>query len=397
MTSVERLEKFKVYIRDRTGFRAGQVDDFLSLKATLLFNDVGTWTLTISRGSTKLVPLTTPGFDLEIYDHGSNQTFMRGPINTREQKYDASTDSLTITGWDDNQWLKWRLAHPSPAEVSPPYTTQAYDVRTGQASAVLAQYANVNLGPTAIGPRRLTSVTSLDGAVGATVTGRARWQVLLPFLQDLALQGGSNVGFTIARDVSTGQMQFVTYGTTDRTTTVKFSVALGNLVGGTIKSTSPNATYVFSAGSGDLTARVYHESYDPDAQATWGRREYFLDSNSTSVDAELQASAEQALVDQGEQAEFAIQITDTASVEYGIDYNLGDKVTATFIGSEPAPIVVGNGVGKVQEVVRQVDLELSNTDLTLKPTIGTPTRQEIFRIFREIRRLRQQLQNRTNN
>lgn len=396
MTSVERLKQFKVYILDAQDRRAGQVDDFRSLKATKIFNEVGKWTLEIDRSSSSLVKLTTPMYGIDIYDHGSNQSFCRGLIDTRQQTYDATTDSLTITGWDDNQWLNWRLAHPSPGEGLPPYTVQAYDVRTGAATTVLRSYADVNLGPTAIGARQITTTAGTDGGgLGSTITGRARWEVLLPFLQNLALQSSPVVGFRIGR--FNNVKQFQAFLPVDRSDSVKFSVALGNLIGGTIKSTSPKATYVFAAGSGDLTARVYHESYDAGVQATWGRREYFLDTNNTSVDAELAASGAAALIEQGEQAEFAVKITDTAGLQYGIDYNLGDIVTATFVGSESAPIIVGVGAGKVKEPITQVELNLSDSDMSIIPTIGTPTNATIFRIFREIRALRKQLKSRTNN
>lgn len=397
MTSVERLNQFKTYIVGPDNRRTGQVDDYRSLKATKIFNDVGKWTMEIDRASRNLVPLTTPMYGIDIYDHGANKSFCRGLIDTRQQKYDATTDTLTITGWDNNQWLNWRLAHPSPTELSPPYTVSAYDVRTGTASSILCNYADINFGFASLATRRITTVGSDNaGGFGSTVTGRARWQVLLPFMQDLALQSTPVVGFRIGQ-FGTVELQFQTYQPVDRTDDVKFSVALGNLVGGTIKSTSPNATYVFAAGSGDLTARVYHESFNPTAIATWGRREYFLDTNNTSVDAELQAAGEKALIEQGEKADFAVEVTDTAGLHYGTDYDLGDKVTAVFIGSEPAPINVGVGAGMVQETVRQVDLTLSDSEMSLKPTIGTPTNSAIFKIFREIRALRQQLQNRVIN
>lgn len=388
--------QFKVYLVGPDDQRAGEIDDFRSLKATKLFNDVGKWTLDIDRASSKLIPLTTPMYGIDVYDHYANKSFCRGLIDTRQQKYDATTDTLTITGWDDNQWLNWRLAHPSPTEVDPPYTVQAYDVRTGTASTILCNYADINFGFAAITPRKITGVGSDNaGGFGSTITGRARWQTLLPFMQDLALQSTPIVGFRIGRFGL--EKQFQTYQPVDRTDTVKFSVALGNLIGGTIKATSPKGTYVFAAGGGDLTARVYHESYDPAALATWGRREYFLDTNNTTVDAELQASAEKTLLEQGEQAEFGIEITDTENMHYGVDYDLGDKVTAVFVGSEPAPINVGVGAGKIQETIRQVDLTISDSEMSLKPTIGTPTNSAVFKIFREIRALRQQLQNRVIN
>lgn len=391
MTNFDRI---KVYILNSLEQRVAEVDDFRSLKAKKVFNDVGSWTMEIDRASRHLVNLTTPMYGLDIYDHEANKSFLRGLIDSRQQKYDADTDTLSLTGFDDNQWLNWRLAHPSPAELNPPYTGQAYDVNTGQASAVLCHYADVNFGPSAIPARQITNVSALNNAAGTTITGRARWEVLLELLQDLAIQGG-DIGFQIGRH-ATGVKQFQTYQPIDRTATVKFSVALGNLVGGTVKTTSPKGTYIFAAGTGDLTARTYSEGSNPGVLPLWGRREYFYDVNNLSTTGELDQAVQKALIEQGEAAEFAVQITDTANQSYGTDYDLGDKVTAIFVGSEPVPNFGIEG-GQVNEIIREVNLTITPEDIRLQPTIGTPTRYDVFRIFREIRRLRTQLQRRQNN
>lgn len=393
--TIDIFKRFKVYLVDPHDNRAGEIDDFRSLTAKQIWNNVGTWSMELDRSSSKLVPLTTPMYGIDIWDTALNQSFLRGLIDTREQKYDATTDTLTVTGWDDNQWLNWRLAHPSPTEGFPPYTVQAYDVRTGQASNVIHQYADVNFGPNAFSSRIVTPVPSFDVGLGATITGRARFEVLLPFLQDLALQAGTDVGFRVRRYPPTGQMQFITYGPTDRTDTVIFSVKLGNLTGGTIKATSPKATYVYAAGSGDLTARIFAEVYDPVTLNTWGRREYFYDVNNTSSTTELTSAGNKALVDQGEQADFELVITDTQSMTYGIDYLLGDKVTGVFVGKEPVPILSNSGV--IQELIREIELAITPTDTRITPKMGTPDKKDIFRTFREIRQLRTELKKRQNN
>jgi len=381
------------YVVDPNGYRIGIVDDMRSFKGKIIFNDVGSWTLEVARASNSLIPLTSPMNGIEIFDTQTNLQFMTGLIDTREQKYDAENDTLTITGFDQNERLNWRLAHPSPTETFPPYTTTAYDVRTGVASTIMCQYVNANLGTTAIGARQMTSLASVDAAFGSSLTGRARWEVLLPFLQNLALQGG-DVGFKMVR-VGTA-LQFVTYAPRDLTADVKFSVALGNLIGGAVKTTSPKATYVFAAGTGDLTARVYHESSDGVALAAWGRREYFLDVNNLTADAELKQAGDKTIKEQGPQAEFAVQITDTANQEYGTDYSLGDKVTAIFVGSEPVPNLGIEG-GQVSEIIREVAINITDQEQRITPTIGTPNRNDAFRIFREIRRLRAQIQKRQIN
>ena len=91
-----------------------------------------------------------------------------------------------------------------------------------------------------------------------------------------------------------------------------------------------------------------------------------------------------------------MQITDTENQQFGVDYDLGDKVTAIFVGSEPVPKLGIEG-GQVSEIIREIDINITDQEQRIIPTIGTPAKKDIFRIFREIRRLRAQLKNRQIN
>lgn len=377
---MSHLNHFAVYVLNQAGERVGQVDDYVSLKAKRIFNDVGTWTMEISRSTNKLIELTTPMYGLDVHNTHTGTSFITGLIDTRRQEYDPDTDLLTITGWDENKWLDFRLAHPSPTESFPPYVVQAADVRTGVASTIICQYINYNLGPNAISTRKITTLPAIDAATGSTVTGRAQWQPLIDLVQELALVGG-DLGFRAYR--SGTQVQFETYAPVDRTQEVKFSVSLGNVMGSVIETQSPKATYVFAAGSGDGTARVYQEVTDGGAYATWGRREYFHDAASITTAAELAQAGRKALVDNQETANFGIQVMDSHTLEYGEAYNLGDRATAIFT----------DGTGEVQEIIREVGLELGEV-ARITPVIGTPDRRQVFQIFREIRRLRSELRKR---
>ncbi|WP_116042240.1 siphovirus ReqiPepy6 Gp37-like family protein [Amycolatopsis palatopharyngis] len=374
---------WEVYVRDRDRERVGLVDGFRQLEATLRFNDIGTWRLSVSRKSNKLVELTTPGYGIVVVNADTKETLFSGPIDEREQIYDRNTDTLNLSGWDDNVYLSWRVSHPSPAQSAPPYNSTAYDVRSGVCSTVLRQYVDVNLGPGAVAARREPGlILAADPGVGTTVSGKVRWTQLLTDLQGLALAGG--VGFRcVATDAG---IEFQVYQPVDRSEDVKFSVPLGNLTGGRIKSKSPEATYVFVGGQGEGTARTIREGQDAGHYATWGRRETFEDRRDTADTTELDQKITETLAEKSEQTDFEIAILDTQGQMFGRDYGLGDKVTAVFVGSESP-----TGGGAVQELIREVKLSVTRSSTRITPVVATPAKADVFRIFREIRRLKQQV------
>ena len=388
------LDNVKVYVTDQLGQRVGELDVYTSLKAKKIFNDVGTCVMEVSRQTPLLVEITTPGFGIEVWDQDTQLPIFYGWLDVDEQKFDATSDTLTVTYNDDNVLLSYRLAHPSPAEAFIPYNVQAYDVFNGQVSSALCHYVDVNLGLSAVSTRVMFGLASVDAHYGNSVSVQARWQNLLEWLKDTAVQGG-DVGFRVDRPGHTA-LQFVTYAPRDKTDDVKFSTKLGNVRAGSLKVTSPKGTYVYAGGSGDLTARLIAEASDAEALALWGRREYFYDINNISDATQLQQAAQKATVDQGATTEFSLEILNTDNQRWGVDYDLGDKVTAIFVGTEPIPFYGVEG-GQVQELIREIDFTITSTERSIVPIIGTPDRKDVFRIFREIRRLRADLQRRQNN
>jgi len=389
-----------IYIRDRELNRYAEVDDYRKFEVTLKFNDIGKWSLEIDRRSKNLVPLMTPGFGIQVMNRTTKEMLFSGYIDERDYSWDATNDTLTVNGWDDNKLLDWRLSCPSPGESFPPYTVQAFDQRSGVASTVIRAYVNANLGPGAVASRQWPGVImGTDPIVGSTIQGKLRWTKLLPDMQGLAIAGGG-LGFRCIQVDS--NIQFQVYMPKDKTADVKFSVHLGNLVGGKVKTVSPEATYVYVGGDGEGTARKIREGKDDGAHQTWGRREVFEDNSGTNNDTELDQKIKESLADKSEQAEFEVQITDTEALKFGVDYNLGDKVTAIFVGSEangeespPGTPLVGPVFegGQVQEVIREIRLTLAEDGVRVVPMIGTPTKSAVFRLMREIRRIQQRIAN----
>jgi hypothetical protein len=371
--------EWRVLARDPSYQFQAAVEDYRSLEVTPKYDDVGVWELVMDRRAAQAANLTTPGWGIALQRNGTQ--LFAGPANHRRSVVSESEQTVTISGYSDDVWLFRRWASASPAESGPPYVAQAFDVRTGIASTILRQYVDVNLGPSAVAPRRKAGLAiGVDPVTGSTVTGRARWQNLLQLLQELATAGG--IGFRLVQ-VGAG-LQFQTYLPVDRSGTVKFAVDLGNLASFSYEATAPTANYVAVGGGGTGTARVMYEQPDSAAMADWERIEGdFVNRGDTSTTAELAQAATDALATASEQTQLSITPLDTPTLSYGTHYQLGDKVTVQVEGG------LGDVDGTVSDIVRQVVIKLTpDGPQTVTPDVGTPGKDPVLRLFRDFARLR---------
>jgi hypothetical protein len=379
-----------IYVRDTDGLRQGEIDDYTSAEFIPVFNDIGTWSLSVSADSLQTPNLMLPGWG--IVAMRDQDVIMSGPVNTKQFDVDTNTDTVTFSGVDDNVWLQRKLAHPIPTDPSPPYTAQAQDTRTGIASTILRQYVDVNLGPSALTQRQLSSlVLGADPIVGPTITGNAQWDILLVFLQTLATNAG--IGFQLIQNGN--DIEFDTFLPVDRSGTVKFSVGLGNLQAFSYSSTAPTATYVFVGGDGDGTARTIVEMSDPDGIATWGRIEGELVSSSgdnvTNSPGQMTTDGQEALTNGAEVASLSITPIDTQFQKYKQDYFLGDKVTINLGKQIRTPYGI---TGVIVDTIQSVDIKLdSGAGAITTPIIASAPTKTFKTIWKDFRVIRKRLGN----
>lgn len=362
-----RAGRWALYVRDATGARVAQLDTWTAATLVLRYNAVGDWSLKAPTSAAATL-LNEPQYGIEFVRDGD--VVLSGPVTSRSRRFDATFDGYDFAGKDDAVWLTRRLASPQPATSSPPYNSSAYDVRTGTASTVLREYVTVNAGPGAVVDRVVSGLTiGTDPSAGGTVTGRARWQVLLDLLVELATAAG--LGFRV-RDLT-----FEVYQPVDRSDAVKFSVPLGNLAAFTYTEAAPTLNYVFVAGGGEGTARTIREASDSGSVTAWGRIEALQDRRDTTDTTELDQAATSTLAENATKTGFSLTPIETASIRYLDSYDLGDQVT-----------VIVDGVAIV-DVVREVVINLTDTDgEKVTPTVGDPNANPARpRIFEQVARL----------
>ncbi len=360
-----------VFARHPLLLRHGEVD-YGSLELVSRFNAVGSWVMTLDGRSPLVQQMTLPGWGIEVVND-DGLTVLSGPVDKVARERDERSNMLTFFGSDDNTYLVERYVHPEPATAAPPYNTNEHDVRTGKCSTVLRAYVNANLGPGALGPRKVTGLgLDPDPLAGSTITGRGRWQNMLEFLQGLALEGGG-LGFRV-KQVSNA-LKFQVYGPVDRSATVQFSVDKGNLASYSYSTARSSANYVYVGGGGEGTARTIQEGQDSAEIVQWRRIEMFADRRDTTDAGELtQEIAKQLEEGKGETAVKVIPI-DLPGSSYLVDYDLGDTVSAQVDGT-------------VTDVIREVKVTLTpDGPQRVEPSIGTPGYRDVLKLFRALQKL----------
>ncbi|MHB9005169.1 MAG: siphovirus ReqiPepy6 Gp37-like family protein, partial [Coriobacteriia bacterium] len=369
---------YRIYVRNASRQKIGEVDDYTLFDAVPRFNAVGHFILTVPADGAA-AGLLDWGCGI-IFEQGTT-VIQSGQIASRRFAWNKDEFCLQVGGLDDNVWIEDKLALPVPS--GPPYTAES-DVRSGVAETVMRAYVNANCGPGATSARLVAGLAlAADGLRGSVVTGRARFAPLGDLMRTLALAGG-DLGWRIIQSGS--GLSFEVYQPTDRTALVKFSPDLGNLRSYEYSEEASEANYVYCGGSGEGTLRVIAENGDDAAIAHYGRRiEMFRDRRDTSDAGELAQTISEDLQQRAAVKELRIEPVNTEAVTFLRDYFLGDKVTLVTHG------------GTIEDKVREVRIRLSGqSGVEIEPSVLSPGRSSLLTdpfagLFEQVRRLKSRL------
>jgi hypothetical protein len=347
--------------------RLAEIDTYESATIIARHNAVSTYELTLpsdTDAARALVRANRP----RLLVSADGVVLRSGPV-TRLQRdlAEDGSDMLTLNGVDDLAWLRARLAHPQPGSAAPPYSTTAYDSRTGPASQVLAGYVDRNAGPGAVPNRQVPGlVVPTPAAYGGTVTTAARYQNLLDFLVPIAT--AARIGIRI-RDLT-----FETYQPSGGAV---FSVELGTLAAWTSVAEAPDLTYLYLAGQGEGTLRTIREYQDTTALLGWGRIEGFQDRRDTNVAAELDQAAAETLAQAAKPIAVAMQALDTDGQTFLRDWNVGDLATARIGDATISDVIVEAAISLEPNAPPRVAPVLGETTVNLNAwrALGTQSRR----------------------
>jgi hypothetical protein len=339
-----KTEDLIVEVRDKTLARVGVIrPEELDLEVREVFNNVGSWKITLASEHPLAPVLRTPGSGLIVST--IQDVLISGPTISSSYKVSADdpTGAIAFEGVSDDIVLADRLAFPDPANLNPTGQTKSHDIRTGKVETIIHGFVNANAGPSAPVSRRVPYlIMGTNGARGATVTKSARFTALGELIGEIA--ANTRIGFRVVqRDAN---LVFETREILDRSGDVRLDVRNGSLESSTVAIGPPGATQVIVAGDGEGTDRQFYQATTTEATAAevaWGRRiERFVDQRQTDDQNEYIEKAAEVLEDEGRTL-IAVQAVpgDDNQMVYGIDWTNGDLVTVLVENQETTAIVTG--------------------------------------------------------
>lgn len=377
--------KYTVFLRDTDLTRLGEIDQYTQIELRLIHAGISSWIIDLP-ADLDIVQYIAYGRGIII--RRDDNIVISGPIDYIEHNWDANNNTFRIAGPDDTVYLQDKLA--LPVTNGPPYTSQAYDVRTGVASTIMRQYVDYNVGPNALAARRRLGLVleTPDPLIGAEVTGRARFDTLTTLLQSLAMAGG-DLGFRVVQSETDPELIFQVFQPEDKTGEVIFSPDLQNLKAFRYVTQAAEANYFVTGGSGEGTARTFYEAGDANSIALLDRRiEQFRDRRDTSSIDELTQTTEEELAAKASKSSLSITPIDTDNLSFMDDYRLGDKVRVVANGAKRGSTIPPSVT--IEDVIREIRLTVyQDRGEEILPSVGTPEsgRADIFNILSRIDRI----------
>jgi hypothetical protein len=256
---------YRLYSRSHDFQRTGRIDKISEFDATLIFNDVGPWTLRIPERledpdtgqwtpNPAVALLLAPQAGVMLY--WKDTVVVSGPVTGYKWGWDASGAVFEFRGYDDNRILDNTVIQQSPTTAAPDgqgHWPKAFDSIRGPAEDVILHYIDANVGPSAITARKQPNLTvAASSHRGATIQANGRNQNLLAACQSWANQsptapGVPKLGFRIrAQD---GAATAEVYMPQDKRSLVRFSPKFGNVASFGIESSAPDANVVYAGGN----------------------------------------------------------------------------------------------------------------------------------------------------
>lgn len=273
---------------------------------------------------------------------------------------------IILSGADWLGLIANRICYPSPGAAWNAQTAAATDpVSATPLETAIKHYVTNNIGSGAIASRRNGSLSvAASAGRGANVAYTVKFGSgvdlnLLDVIRALITSTGNGnaMGVQVVRNPSTHNLTFDVFVPRNLTGKAWFSEQLGNVAAINFNIIDPTCTDSLVQGSGTSFIQATAAG-----RTIWNVIEVFNDSASETVVANLQATANDALLQGQAGPTMSVTATDIPFLTFGRDYYLGDIVSV-----EVRPGVVYSDV--VSGVTLTADPS-QNPEIQSVPTIG---------------------------
>lgn len=202
-----------------------------------------------------------------------------------------------------------------------------------------------------------------DAASGNTIDYNCAYTNLLEALQDVARVGGGDFDLVKTAAQAWNFRWYAGQLGTDRSASVIFSQARGNMGNPTLAHNRLNeSTVAIVGGQGEESARTIVTRTGANYDATYNSRELFVPATEYTTTDGLNGAGDRRLDEVEARDDLQFEVIQTPATLYGLHYNLGDLVTGSYRSTSQtkkiAAVVVAFQDGGEQ--AEQITVEMQN-------------------------------------
>lgn len=318
-----------VWAVDPGGVRRGQLHP-IAAKAVVRDADLGTWTVTVD-ASDDLAARVTAGWRVIIQD---DTLAISGRVRAIDWATSGAAIDKTLTGVDELHALAARVVYPNPAKA-PAVQDRSHWTMTAPAETLIRELAWRNTGSAALLARRTPRfVTAASQGRGRSMKVSERFGNLLEVSRKIARAGGITFSALDEGDTILLRQRIPR----DLSRQVRFTDLNGGLVDGKIGLVGPTVTAAIVAGQGEGADRQISEVV-AETDLWQCRIETLVDRRDTSDGAVQDEAGIEAVTEGAATATASMDVVEIPGAVLGIDYQLGDTVTAQLAdASVSAPV-----------------------------------------------------------
>ena len=346
----------------------------MNIQAQLYYNAVGSWTITVPYTNALWAIMMAGDFFVNVNWRGlftfggkcENPGYQDSVPGASGCVAAGAGSYITLAGADWLGIIANRICYPSPGAAWNAQTAAATDpVSATPLETAIKHYVTNNIGSGAISTRKNSSlIVAANLGRGANVAYTVKFGSgvdlnLLDVIRAMINSTGNAnaMGVQIVRNPSTHNLTFDVYVPRDLTGKAWFSEQLGNIAAISFNIVDPTCTDSLVQGSGTSFVQATAAG-----RTIWNAVEVFNDSSSETVVANLQTTANDALLQGQAGPTMSVTATDIPFLTFGRDYGLGDKVSVEVRpGAVYSDIVTG--------VTLNAD-PAQNPEIQAVPTIG---------------------------